>query len=65
MKDGHAVITNIPQSCFRDGVMTCWNYHPLAGNQEEVHSQKKVKESNISMEEPLIQIKDPGAEGEK
>ena len=63
MNDGHPVYTNIPQSCFRNGIMTCWNYHPVAGNQGVAATNTDVNESSISMKEPETQVEESAPTG--
>ncbi len=62
MSDGHPVYTNIPQSCFKGGVMTCWDYHPVAGKRSD--SVPTEQGPTILMKEPDSVKMNPGSSAE-
>lgn len=53
--DGNTVFSNIPLSCFKSGLMTCWHYNPVAGKSEHKLSTPQssaTTEINLASENP-------------
>lgn len=51
LKDGRVVYTNIPQKCFKDGILICNQYHPTLGGGQLLAPSNKSSNS-ILMKEP-------------